>query len=193
MRRQPAGRITLFLLSSWWLILAGPAGAAEVVDFGSRIPSIDELERGLTPDSSDKTRGIKILKPTEDLNTEGRTEEIKSISMELTFDFDSARLSERSKQVLKNLGAAIGRPSLSEYRFRIEGHTDSIGRAEYNKWLSERRAQSVRSYLIGNAGIQGTRLHAVGMGEVSPKEGTAPEDPANRRVQITTLERRQQP
>jgi outer membrane protein OmpA-like peptidoglycan-associated protein len=185
--------VGFFLLGSWWLILAGPAGAAEDVDFGSRIPSVDELERGLTPDSSDKTRGIKILKPTEDLDPEGRTGEIKSISLELTFDFDSARLSERSKQVLKNLGAAIGRPTLSDYRFRIEGHTDSIGRAEYNKWLSERRAQSVRSYLIGNAGIQGTRLQAVGMGEASPKEGTAPEDPDNRRVQITTLEGLQQP
>lgn len=193
MRRQHAGRIAFFLLGSWWLILAGPAGAAEVVDFGSRIPSVDELERGLTPDSSHKTRGIKILKPTENLRTEGPAEEIKSISMELTFDFDSAGLSERSKQVLKNLGAAIGRPSLSDYQFRIEGHTDSIGRAEYNKRLSDRRAQSVRSYLLGSSRIPATRLQAVGMGEESPKEGTDPEDPANRRVQITTLEGLQQP
>ena len=193
MRGQHAGRIGYFLLASWWLILAGPAGAAEVVDFGSRIPSVDELERGLTPHSNDKSRGIKILKPTEDLDTEGLAEEIKSISMELTFDFDSARLSERSQQALTNLGAAIGRPSLSDYRFRIEGHTDSIGRAEYNKWLSDRRAQSVRSYLLGKSRIPDKRLQAVGMGEESPKEGTDPEDPANRRVQITTLEGLQQP
>jgi outer membrane protein OmpA-like peptidoglycan-associated protein len=193
MRPHYKGQLGFFLLVSWWLALAASAGAAEVVDFDSRIPSVDELEQGLRPDSSHKTRGIKILQPTETLNTAGPTEALKTISLELTFDFDSDRLSKRSVQVLDNLGAAIAQPSLSDYRFRVEGHTDSAGTAAYNQRLSERRAKSVRSYLLTNFRIPPTRLQAVGMGEESPKEGTAPEGPANRRVQITTLEVIQKP
>jgi len=50
----------------------------------------------------------------------------------------------------------------------IEGHTDEIGTKEYNKKLSERRANSVRQYLIDKFGIDGFRITAVGYGEGKP-------------------------
>lgn len=189
MRSQYAEHIGSFLLGCWWLTLSASAHAAEVVDFGARLPTVDELEQGLRPDRGApadgvRARGIRPLRPTDDL---------KTVSMELTFDFDSARLSERSKRVLENLGAAMERPVLIDYRFRIEGHTDSSGASVYNQGLSERRAESVRSYLLGRFPIPATRLEALGKGEGSPKEGTDPDDPANRRVQITTLDAVREP
>jgi OmpA-OmpF porin, OOP family len=68
----------------------------------------------------------------------------------------------------------------------IEGHTDSEGLTERNQLLSERRAQSVRSYLI-SAGVPENRLQAIGYGELRP---IAPNDTAesraiNRRIEFT--------
>jgi outer membrane protein OmpA-like peptidoglycan-associated protein len=188
MKTRQTGWLWFALIGSGWLTVVTAGRAAEVVDFGSRVPSVEELEQGLRPDAEpephSKTRGIKPITAREDP---------KSISMVLTFDFDSARLAETSKRVLENVGTVMERPTLKDYRFRIEGHTDSKGTDAYNQGLSERRAEAVRSYLLSNFGIPATRLEAVGKGEGFPKSGTTPEDPANRRVQITTLDRIQEP
>jgi outer membrane protein OmpA-like peptidoglycan-associated protein len=192
--------------------MATQVGAADVVDFGSRIPSADEFEAALRPapalGSGVRSRGIRPIQPTVDLeedpgpsahstlDEDKRVQpgaDLKAISMEIQFDYDSARLSESSLRLLKNLGTAIERPGLSNYRFRIDGHTDSKGSASYNQRLSERRADSVRSFLLANFGIPARRLEAVGQGEGSPRAGRAPEDPANRRVEIVTLEGGQSP
>jgi outer membrane protein OmpA-like peptidoglycan-associated protein len=71
----------------------------------------------------------------------------------------------------------------------IEGHTDNTGSSEYNLRLSELRADSVESYLIGN-GVPIDRIRAVGYGETRPE---APNDSAtgrqqNRRVEIVILD-----
>ncbi len=67
----------------------------------------------------------------------------------------------------------------------IEGHTDSVGSEDYNLGLSQRRAESVRSYLM-RQGVDATRVTTHGMGESVP---VAPNDTAsgrqqNRRVEI---------
>jgi len=66
----------------------------------------------------------------------------------------------------------------------IEGHTDSMGSDEYNQGLSQRRADSVKSYLMGH-GIASTRLAAAGMGEGRPLAGN---DSANGRQQNRRVE-----
>ncbi len=66
----------------------------------------------------------------------------------------------------------------------IEGHTDSMGAAAYNKSLSQRRADAVRKALIDDYGIAANRLRAVGFGEERPvaSNDTAQGRKANRRV-----------
>jgi OmpA-OmpF porin, OOP family len=71
----------------------------------------------------------------------------------------------------------------------IEGHTDSTGSSEYNLQLSQLRAQSVESFLVGN-GVPADRVRAIGYGETRPE---APNDSAtgrqqNRRVEIVILD-----
>jgi outer membrane protein OmpA-like peptidoglycan-associated protein len=150
MKTRQTGWLWFALIGSGWLTVVTAGRAAEVVDFGSRVPSVEELEQGLRPDAEpephSKTRGIKPITAREDP---------KSISMVLTFDFDSARLAETSKRVLENVGTVMERPTLKDYRFRIEGHTDSKGTDAYNQGLSERRAEAVRSYLLSNFGDPG--------------------------------------
>ena len=72
---------------------------------------------------------------------------------------------------------------------RIEGHTDSDGRASYNKKLSDRRAKSVRRYLVA-AGVKSARLVAVGYGEEKPIDSNKTDEGKsnNRRVEFTILE-----
>jgi len=72
-----------------------------------------------------------------------------------------------------------------EYKAKIMGHTDSIGKAGYNMKLSLERAYSVRSALV-QEGIDESRLEAIGRGELSPietnrtKSGRA----TNRRIEV---------
>jgi OOP family OmpA-OmpF porin len=67
----------------------------------------------------------------------------------------------------------------------IEGHTDSVGTAAYNKKLSQQRAESVKKYMVEKGGIDANRLKAQGFGMDKPiasnktKEGRQ----QNRRVE----------
>jgi len=92
------------------------------------------------------------------------------------FELGSHRLSPRSHGVLNQLAAYLeGSPDIRH--LRIEGHTDDIGDDAANQALSERRAQSVRDYLVSQ-GIAAERLSAVGYGVTRP---LVPNDsPANR-------------
>ncbi len=74
-------------------------------------------------------------------------------------------------------------------RFRIEGHTDSVGPADYNMELSQRRADAVKNYLIQH-GISADRLEAKGYGETRPiaSNRTAAGRAKNRRVEIILIQ-----
>jgi outer membrane protein OmpA-like peptidoglycan-associated protein len=67
----------------------------------------------------------------------------------------------------------------------IEGHTDNVGTEDYNQGLSQRRADSVRSYLV-RQGVDAARLTAVGAGESAPVAGneSATGRQLNRRVEV---------
>ena len=64
------------------------------------------------------------------------------------------KLRDKAVQVLKDYG---------DVRLEIQGHTDNVGGAAYNKDLSQRRAEAVRNYMISK-GIDASRLTAVGYG-----------------------------
>jgi outer membrane protein OmpA-like peptidoglycan-associated protein len=78
------------------------------------------------------------------------------------FDFDSSYLNDDSKKTLDAL--AIIMQDNQDYSFQITAHTDSRGPANYNQWLSERRANRTKEYLISK-GISSDRLSAMGYGE----------------------------
>jgi len=93
------------------------------------------------------------------------------------------RILPKSFDLLNEVALALrDNPS---FRVRIEGHTDSQGAANANQRLSQRRAESVRRYLIDQA-IAADRLEAIGLGEETPIEDnrTAAGRAANRRVEF---------
>ena len=70
----------------------------------------------------------------------------------------------------------------------IRGYTDSTGAATYNQQLSLKRANAVKSYLVGQ-GVAANRIQTIGMGESDPRASndTAQGRAMNRRVSITIV------
>jgi len=98
-------------------------------------------------------------------------------------------LTPQAKKTLDQLGIALTSADLSSYRFRIEGHTDTVGSPGYNKALSERRANAVTAYLESKFGLPAQRLEAVGMGEDGLLVATPPQtaNEQNRRVNVVNI------
>jgi outer membrane protein OmpA-like peptidoglycan-associated protein len=73
-------------------------------------------------------------------------------------------------------------------KVEIGGHTDSIGTAEANVALSNKRAQNVRAFLV-KTGVPALRLSAVGYGEAQPAKPNITEEgrALNRRIEFTIL------
>jgi OmpA-OmpF porin, OOP family len=97
------------------------------------------------------------------------------------FEYNSTRLTVPAQQTLNEVAAALAaQPALN---VEIQGHTDSIGSAAYNLNLSQRRADSVRAYLI-DKGVSVSALTAKGYGKTQPIAGndTAEGRAQNRRV-----------
>jgi OmpA-OmpF porin, OOP family len=112
-----------------------------------------------------------------------------SVSLAVMFASNSADLTPEAIRTLDELGRALSSTQLASYRFRIEGHTDTVGSAAYNLALSEQRARAVAKYVEEKFGVAGTRLEAIGMGEKAPAVTTPDNtpEPRNRRVQIINL------
>jgi outer membrane protein OmpA-like peptidoglycan-associated protein len=117
------------------------------------------------------------------------TSDAPSVSITVTFGSGSAALTPEAERALAPLGRALSSPDLAAFRFRIEGHTDSVGDNMSNKLLSERRAAAVRDFLIGRYGVDPRRIEAVGLGETQLLVPTPDEVPnaRNRRVQVVNI------
>ncbi|MGA3402390.1 MAG: OmpA family protein [Acetobacteraceae bacterium] len=112
-----------------------------------------------------------------------------SVNLTVNFPNGSADLTPEAMTTLDALGRALSSSDLANYRFRIEGHTDTVGSPEYNRALSERRAEAVVNYIVTRFGVQSSRLQAVGMGEEGLLVSTPAQtpEPRNRRVQVINL------
>jgi outer membrane protein OmpA-like peptidoglycan-associated protein len=109
------------------------------------------------------------------------------IDLEITFDYNSADISTTSLASVQALGKALSNPNLKGSTFLVAGHTDAVGGESYNQGLSERRADSIKRYLVERFGIAGADLVTVGYGKSKPKDPNATLDPANRRVQVVNM------
>lgn len=100
------------------------------------------------------------------------------------FAVNSDEIKERSYDLLRQVAQTLKNNTQIEL-VRIEGHTDSSGSKSHNQDLSERRAKSVRTFLM-NQGIDGDRLTSQGYGPDRPIEtnNTAEGRAANRRVEF---------
>ncbi len=99
------------------------------------------------------------------------------------FRFDRADLDPNSREILDQVAEAFaGNPNV---RIVIRGYTDTIGTWEYNIWLSKRRAENVKRYLV-RKGIDASRISTIGRGPQNPVASnmTAEGRAQNRRIEI---------
>jgi len=88
------------------------------------------------------------------------------VDMRLNFDIDKYAIKPEMVSEIAKVAEFLRQNS--GVKAQIQGHTDNTGSNQYNQGLSERRANSVKNYLINNFGIDGSRLSAVGYGEERP-------------------------
>ena len=185
----------------------GAASAAEDV-------TEDQILKALAPSKKPLTRGLSVGPQADPAATaaetkfvstiRGRTtrslsaserEEIAAIvkdkpkiDLEINFDYNSADISARSLASVQALGRALSNAELKGSTFVVAGHTDAAGGEVYNQDLSERRAESIKRYLVDKYGINGTDLVTVGYGKSKLKDPSQPLAEANRRVQVVNME-----
>ncbi len=110
-----------------------------------------------------------------------------TFSSEILFPTNSSYLNEKSKGRIDDVAKMI-KNKYPDRKVLVEGHSDKTGTSEYNLWLSEKRAASVKTYLVG-LGIPEANIKTSGLGDSRPvadnktKEGRL----INRRVEVTVL------
>jgi outer membrane protein OmpA-like peptidoglycan-associated protein len=111
-----------------------------------------------------------------------------NIDLEITFEYNSAIITQQAVPTLRTLGHALANKELAGATFVIAGHTDAYGGEAYNQTLSERRAEAVKDFLAGHFNLSRDQLLAIGFGKSQLKNPTSPLAAENRRVQIVNTE-----
>ena len=137
------------------------------------VEKVRGLERVLTPDEREEVAAIANDKP--------------QIDLEITFDYNSAQINSKSLPSVQALGRALASPDLKGAMFVLAGHTDAAGLEAYNQDLSQRRADSIKRYLIENFKIPSRDLVTVGYGKKKLKDPDHPLAEVNRRVQVSNI------
>ncbi|MFB9263913.1 OmpA family protein [Bradyrhizobium erythrophlei] len=174
----------------------------------------DQIIKALTSDKKPQTRGLSTGPQTSPgLNADqakfvesvrGRAsrslstaerEEIATIvkdkpkiDLEINFDYNSANINAKSLASVQALGRALSNPDLKGSTFVVAGHTDAVGGEAYNQDLSERRADTIKRYLVDKYSINGADLVTVGYGKSKLKDPSQPFAEVNRRVQVVNME-----
>ncbi len=95
-----------------------------------------------------------------------------TLASKALFDFDKSALKPEGKAAIdKEIIAKLGQVSKLELVL-VTGHTDRIGSQQYNQKLSERRADSVRDYLVSK-GVAKDKIETLGMGKTQPVPGVS--------------------
>ena len=138
--------------------------------------------------TSIRGRTTRSLSQTEREEIASIVKDKPKIDLEINFDYNSADISAKSVPSVQALGRALSNAELKGSTFVVAGHTDAAGGEAYNQELSERRAESIKRYLVDKYGITGTDLVTVGYGKSKLKDPNQPMAEVNRRVQVVNME-----
>ncbi len=173
--------------------------ANQILDALKSKPATRGLSAGPQADPAAEAKQASFLNTVRNRQTRslsmGEREEIAElasskpkIDLEINFDFNSADISKASLPQVQALGKALSDANLKGSTFVVAGHTDAIGSDPFNQDLSERRADTIKRYLVEKYGINGSDLVTVGYGKTRLKDTANGADPINRRVQVVHME-----
>ena len=172
------GWLAFALLAAFSAATAAQNQPGKVLNIEGRVLDIIGVSRGVEGALQDL--GAKVV----------GQEIVIELNADVLFDFDKSDLKPAAIGALTKVADVLkGMPNAPA---TVDGHTDGKGNADYNQKLSERRANSVKDWLLKQGGIPASRLVARGFGMTKPiAPNTKPDgsdDPdgrqKNRRVEI---------
>jgi outer membrane protein OmpA-like peptidoglycan-associated protein len=172
------------------------------IDMAGSMPSsrqiIEELkaQRAISPTRTRRLNLAPMLSDAPGTVADSTPRETVAVNSEsprlsfdqITFEFDSARISREALPALNEIGIALRSDELAGLRFLIEGHTDAVGGLQYNMRLSSRRADSVKRFLITQHKLSANRLLTTGKGPTDLHDPVLPDSSVNRRVVLMAFE-----
>lgn len=169
------------------LFLASPAHAQNA-EPGVSGHSAQEIIDALKPDAvmpARRMRGLSLDVPGKAQKKPETDAQTKFVDLNVPFEFNSDELTAEGRDILAKLSEALASKELSGISsVTLEGHTDGVGSAAYNRALSLRRAQTVRQFLQGSPDLQGKLFRVVGKGATDLLNPENPADGVNRRVRV---------
>jgi outer membrane protein OmpA-like peptidoglycan-associated protein len=158
------------------------------LSFGDKAdqPAVNPAETKLL--STVRGRSTRSLSNSEREQIAEVAKDKPNIDLTITFDYNSSNISAKSMPEVEKLGRALTSDSLKGSTFLLAGHTDAAGGDSYNQELSEKRADSIKRYLMDNYHLAATDLVTVGYGKSKLKDPAQPLSEMNRRVQVVNME-----
>jgi outer membrane protein OmpA-like peptidoglycan-associated protein len=148
--------MTLRKLASAAALLAGLAGARAGAQDQQKFKILDLVFR---------VEGVGGQ--VQDLQVKETDTEVRiDLAADVLFDFDKADIRAAASDALKKVSRVIREKARGSVR--IEGHTDAKGTEAYNQGLSERRAESVKKWLVEKEGLKDIRFLTSGYGAKRP-------------------------
>jgi outer membrane protein OmpA-like peptidoglycan-associated protein len=187
------------------LVLATGVGSALTAEQ----PSVDQIIKALKPNltrslttspaesarNADETQFLDTLRnrTTRSLTLDEReklatfAEDKPNIDINMNFEYNSTELAPSEMSKARTLGEALSSSVLKGSTFLVEGHTDAKGGNTFNQKLSERRADTVKRFLVEHYRIPAANLVAVGYGKTKLKNKDNPFGAENRRVRVVNM------
>jgi OOP family OmpA-OmpF porin len=151
------------------------------------------MQAGQAADQANQLAGQASSRVTSLSNTVANLDNYRPVvDTTVHFGFDKSDLTGRAKKALDQLGTEI--PNAHHYIVVVDGNTDSVGSADYNYRLSQRRADNVIQYLAAKYNVPPYKIYVIGLGKDKPvaanknSKGRA----ENRRVDVHLMTNREE-
>jgi outer membrane protein OmpA-like peptidoglycan-associated protein len=148
----------------------------------------EQKSREVTFINSMRNRSTRSLSADERNELQTMTADKPKIDLEINFEYNSAEISQASMAAVQHLGEALSDPQLKGSTFAVSGFTDAKGGDSYNQTLSERRADTIKRYLMDKYHVGTSDLITAGYGKNNLKDPANPDSGVNRRVQVINTE-----
>ena len=172
----------IFILMVSWSLLTVPLSpqaqtADDFTDLRRRAYTKEDLAAALFPEAVMEMRSVGPRQPE---LPPGRT----AVALNVNFEFNSDAILPQYYPDLNKLGEVLAQ--YPQAAMEISGHTDNVGPDPYNDLLSQKRAESVKRYLVQRFPVNAEHLQTIGYGESQPRvtNDTSEGRSINRRVEV---------
>lgn len=162
------------------------ARKASAADPAPALPGVTRSRQKITSDATRSSVGSSTPGRNRTIAASAPRAAAGRADLRVSFVTGSAELTPAGRREADKFLTALTAPSLAGKKFRIEGHTDSVGSRESNLDLSKRRAQSVVEYLVAK-GADRSQFAVAGYGFDKPIPGTEASNGINRRVEVVLV------